>query len=810
MTNAGNRMRARALIRRYMWATVVLGVFAGAAGGGALGAWGIARRTSTVFDRFVSYEDSAQMAIFACPEGVDPSAPDFDYQICATYDYADVIAFLRTQPGVGSVGRYTLAIAGIAPADDPASWQRLLVPAVIDPEAVNSQGSPIVVDGRQADPMVVDEVVVNEEYAASAGVGVADHIVITPYKFDEFGAAGEAKDPPHGKPTRATIVGVIRRPGDLAGRLSGSSIYESNARVEAGPGWWKSIAGDAARYGVGVIFKTTGDVTIDDVQASIAAQWPDRQFEYEPGPMSSTSGQSTVSDALRLQAIGLELVALVIALAAIVFVGQAIARQARGEWSDNQTLGALGMTRTDMTRSAAMRAVPVGVLASVVAVVTVVGLSPLGPIGIGRAAEPHPGISIDPTVLLVGLPIIVCFVVLVGTVPIATQRAPCKAAISSSPTPSRLPPTGVAGWAMTSSRRAGGFALGSAVAGAAFAAIAGITAWTLIASYDALVASPDRYGATWDVAVGNVGSEEQGQATQETLRSIPGIRSVGIMSASDLEAAPTFTLLAFEPFLGDVDTASITDGREPLRPTEIALGRQTMDDYGVSIGDTVTLPPEDPDPIDFDVVGEVALNDNLSARPGDGALVTVGAFDQLAPGNRSQSYAVWVDPDVDRTATLAAVRAAFPTTFTLPHASRQIVDFGLISDQPALVALIVGLLAGAALIHALVMSVRLGRRQIGVWKTLGFTRRQVTTSVAWHASALAVLAIVVGIPLGVVLGRVTWSAIAGGFGVVSPPVLPVAAIIVVGLLVIAVANIAAILPGLAAARTSPATALRTE
>ena len=810
MTSVGNRLRARALLRRHLWATVALGVFAGVAAGAALGAWGIARRTSTVYERFVSYEDSAQTTIVACPEGVDTSAADFDFKTCATYDPVEVADFVRTQPGVASVGRYTLAIVGIASAGDPASWQPHVVPVALDPAAVNNFGRPIVVAGRLADPMAVDEVVVNEEYATSAGLGTGDQIVVTPYSISEFDAAGEGVAPPHGTRTIATIVGVIRRSGDLVNRLSGPSIQEGNDRVEFGPGWWQSIDGDAATYAIGVILKTTDGSTIDDVQTALAARWPGRFFGFGTVALSSASTDSTVSDAIELQATGLALVALVIALAAIVFVGQAVARQVRREWSDRQTLVALGMTRSDMTAAAALRAVPIGALACVIAAVAVVAVSPVGPFGIGRAAEPHRGIAVDPAVLLLGLPIVVLIVLVVATLPVAAQRHRRATAISSSLTSSRLPPTGLAGWSMTSSRRAGGFALGSAVTGVAFAALAATAAWTLMTSYDDLIASPARYGATWDVSVGNVASDAQDQATRETLRAIPGIRSVGIMSATDLPADPTFILLAFEPFLGDVDAAAISEGRPPIRPTEIALGRRTMKKYGLAIGDTIALPPGDPDPTDLVVVGEVVLNDALSARAGDGGLVTAEAFDQLTAGNRSQSFVVWIDRDVDRDATLAALRAAFPTTFISPHASRQIVDFGLISGQSALVALIVGLLAGAALVHALVMSVRLGRHQIGVWKTLGFTRRQVIASVAWHASGLAGLALAIGIPLGIVVGRVTWSAIAKNFGVVSPPSLPVAAIFVVGLLVIAVANLAAIVPGLAAARTSPAAALRTE
>ena len=69
---------------------------------------------------------------------------------------------------------------------------------------------------------------------------------------------------------------------------------------------------------------------------------------------------------------------------------------------------------------------------------------------------------------------------------------------------------------------------------------------------------------------------------------------------------------------------------------------------------------------------------------------------------------------------------------------------------------------------------------------------------------------IVGVPLGVVVGRVTWRAIVANLGVLSPPVLPTAAITVVVVLVIAVANLAALGPGMVAARTRPAVTLRTE
>lgn len=366
---------------------------------------------------------------------------------------------------------------------------------------------------------------------------------------------------------------------------------------------------------------------------------------------------------------------------------------------------------------------------------------------------------------------------------------------------------------MTTARRAGGVALGSAVIGVALAAAAGIAAWSLVASYDDLVARPERYGSTWDALVANVGDESQEADTRAKLDEIPGIRAVGLKSVTGVFISDTATIVAGEPYLGDIAFGTITAGRGPVADDEVALGHGTMDMLDVAIGDTATL-TDVVDPTighQFEVVGEVVLNDGLSAQPGEGGLVTVEAFDEMAPDNLSQTYAVWVDDDADRPSTLDALQTAFPTTFVGdPEPPSAVRNLGLIADQPAMIALVVGVLAGGALVHALVSSVRRGRRQIGVLKTLGFTRSQVSASVAWHASMLAGGALIIGVPLGIVAGRVAWALIAEDLGVVSPPVLPVPAIWVIAVLVLTVANLAALGPGWIAGRTRPAAALRTE
>lgn len=102
------------------------------------------------------------------------------------------------------------------------------------------------------------------------------------------------------------------------------------------------------------------------------------------------------------------------------------------------------------------------------------------------------------------------------------------------------------------------------------------------------------------------------------------------------------------------------------------------------------------------------------------------------------------------------------------------------------------------------------RRDLGVLKTLGFVRRQVRATVAWQATTMTVIALAVGLPLGVASGRWARRLFAEDLGIVAAFVTPVLGILVVVPIAIVVANLAAARPGRVAARTGPALVLRSE
>jgi ABC-type lipoprotein release transport system permease subunit len=138
----------------------------------------------------------------------------------------------------------------------------------------------------------------------------------------------------------------------------------------------------------------------------------------------------------------------------------------------------------------------------------------------------------------------------------------------------------------------------------------------------------------------------------------------------------------------------------------------------------------------------------------------------------------------------------------------QIVNYRTIGSTPVVLA--IGLAAGATGALGLTLAASVRRRDLALLKALGFTQGQLAAAVAWQATVAAVTGVVVGIPLGAVLGRQLWILFAHNLNAVPDPTVPALSMVLVGLGAFAFANLVAALPGRGAARTSTALVLRAE
>ena len=120
-------------------------------------------------------------------------------------------------------------------------------------------------------------------------------------------------------------------------------------------------------------------------------------------------------------------------------------------------------------------------------------------------------------------------------------------------------------------------------------------------------------------------------------------------------------------------------------------------------------------------------------------------------------------------------------TYTVLDVQRpaEIVNYQSTGDTPALLA--TGLAAGAvvALGFTLAASVRRRRRDLAVLKTLGFRRRQLAVAIACQASLAAITGIVIGVPVGIALGRWLWDLFARDIYAVPRPTVPVPEVVLV-------------------------------
>ena len=139
-----------------------------------------------------------------------------------------------------------------------------------------------------------------------------------------------------------------------------------------------------------------------------------------------------------------------------------------------------------------------------------------------------------------------------------------------------------------------------------------------------------------------------------------------------------------------------------------------------------------------------------------------------------------------------------------------ILNYGRVQATPIALAIALAVLAILVLAYLLITSLRCRRHDFAVYKTLGFTRRQLSGTIATQATTVVTLALIVGIPVGLVTGRLAWTAFTGSLGLPHDLTVPGAVLVLMAAGALLVANVVAAGPGIAAGRQQPASLMRTE
>jgi hypothetical protein len=193
---------------------------------------------------------------------------------------------------------------------------------------------------------------------------------------------------------------------------------------------------------------------------------------------------------------------------------------------------------------------------------------------------------------------------------------------------------------------------------------------------------------------------------------------------------------------------------------------------------------------------------NTSTNEAISALPSTIAID-LAPGVRPGS--------VVRPILKADIGAPPGGVYQVPRVlGASIVNANQMTGQPLALALALGVAALVSLSAAVAATARRRRRDLAVLQALGLTRRQRRGIIAWQTRTLLAVAVMVGLPLGLLAGRWTWAGFATSLGVVPVTVLPLTSL-AVGLTLLLVAGpLLTSLPRFFSREAGTASLLRTE
>ena len=482
--------------------------------------------------------------------------------------------------------------------------------------------------------------------------------------------------------------------------------------------------------------------------------------------------------------------------------------------------------------AAAAIGIPIALGGAVLAAVGSVLASPFFPIGVAAKAEPSPGIRVDALLLPAGfLALIVVVLAVVVFAAARTARASERvrpvtrpAIVARAASGLAVPPTMGVGLGFALDRGSGRRALPvrSSLVGVSFGVVIVVAVLMFSASLNHLASTPPEYGWTWDRIAGDTQAgavkAQCGPIKTRLTRdaSLAAVASICTLSA-EVEGHPV-SVWGFTDVRGHIGPM-IVAGRAPRSDDEVALGARTLTAVHRHVGDRVRI--ESARGLrSYRIVGRVVSPTIEDPQPlDDGAAFTGHALNLIDEPDQTGGEGSWklivrFAPNADKPATTKHLRSIAgnieSSTSAGPAVPAEIDRVRQIDGLPIALAAFVAAVGMFAVGYALIVAARRRRRDLAILKTLGFTRAEVRATMAWHATTVSVIGLIVGIPLGLVLGRFVWAWVANGFGVSTDPTWPVIGILVLIPAALLLLNLVAAIPAGTAARTCPAVVLRSE
>jgi hypothetical protein len=782
----------------------------GLVGGLAMGSVAAARRTQAAFPDYLASTNPSSLTVLSGLYGGRGSRG---------YDPA-LLARIAALPHVRHVASYAGLNATVLPPSGIAQGGYQGLAGSIDGEFFSTDRA-TVVQGRMANPDRADEVVIDAK-------GTPGNIVVGMVAPMSFFTNAQESSPDFGKrPVKPYLTVNVK----IVGRVIYSSEQtqdEVDTLRDGGalftPALVRKLAGCCANFTQTAVQLDPG-ASVAAVEAGIQQLLP-RGFPIEFYVTSLTAAKA--ERAIEPTSIALAVFGGIAALAALIIAGQVIGRQLRLDAGDLGTLRALGASPA-VTVGDGLPGIFCAVAAgALLAAAVAVALSPLGPLGGVRAVYPYPGVAFDWTVLAGGaaaLTGVLCLAALAMSYRRAPHRAMRRgqrtrpAAAVRAVRASSLPVSAAEGirLALDPGADKNKVPVRAAILGTVLAMIVVVATVTFGASLQTLVSHPALYGWNWTYDLSSGVTYISRAHAAALLDHDPDVAAwTGIYYGTARFDGQTVPFIGMSP--GAPIGPPMLSGHALAGGDEVVLGRATLQQLGKHIGDEVTVRYGVARPFSLRVVGTATLpsmgvQGSLHTEMGVGAVLPF----QLIPGGRASEpneILVTLRPGANAAAASRRLSALVPQVqggVVIPvQRPAEIVNYRSMGTTPTLLAAALAIGAVSSLGLTLLTSVRRRRRDLALLKTLGFTRRQLAATIAWQSTTAVAVGTVIGVPLGIALGRFLWDLFAGQINVVPEPTVPGLTVIVICAGGLVIANLVAAVPGRVAGRTPAAALLRAE
>jgi hypothetical protein len=833
------RFRFRATFRRrwagYLAITLLIGLLGGLAMGAAAGA----RRTQSAYPAFLRSTNPSNLIVPTAVYGLTSTKTGYDPAILRKLARLPHVERVATSGGLNAALLRANGTELPPPADAPANLE-LSTDASISGLYVDTDRVAISA-GRMLDPSRANEFVVSAPVAKLLGLHVGSVLHFGFYTNAEEAAPGPSGDQyrphPHLR-MDLTLVGI--------GEHNNAVVQDDVDAVGSNFALFSPALG--RRLAACCVLSTDAALVLDHGNRSVPAV--EAELRHLNPLLAShvyvpSIDEAKAERAIEPESIALGVFGLIAALATLLIAGQLIARQLRAGSDELDVLRALGARPATTTFDGLVGVLMAIVAGAVLAAVVAIAVSPIAPIGAVRRVYPSRGIAFDWSVLGFGaltLAVLLAAIAVVLAVRTEPSRAARRAQRAVPPRSrtvggsvgARLPVPAATGvrFALDRGRGRAAVPARSAILGAVLALVVVVSTLTFGASLHTLVSRPALYGWNWDYELsggGGVGNIPQ----QQSARALAHDPDIAAWSDAYFGEAQVdgITVPAFGGNTDPRVAPPLLSGHGIERRDQIVLGANTLAQLHRHLGDTVTATIGSR-PARLTIVGTATLpaiggsgGGSLHLEMGTGALF---AYQNIPPPLRDvagntptgpQAILVRFRPGANlvharRGLDAIAQELSLPTnwgvTVTSVQRPAEIVNYRSMSSTPLYLG--VALAAGAvvALALTLVTSVRRRRHDLALLKTFGFTRRQLAGVVAWQSTVAVGIGTLIGIPLGIAIGRELWDLFARQIHVVPEPTVPVVAIALVGIGALILANLVAAIPGRQAAKTETAVLLRAD